>query len=56
MKPNTDVAPLPPTCNLLRSNTDVTSLLSGTAIKAVVADVTEYVICNHDRTENHGLV
>lgn len=28
---------------LLRSNTDVTSLLSGTAIKAVVAYVTEYV-------------
>ena len=28
---------------LLRCNTDVTSLLSGTAVKAVVAYVTEYV-------------
>jgi len=28
---------------LLRSNSDVTSLLSGTAIKAVVAYVTDYV-------------
>ena len=28
---------------LLRCNTDVTSLLSGTAIKAIVAYVTEYV-------------
>jgi hypothetical protein len=28
---------------LLRSNSDVTSLLSGTAIKAVVAYVTDYI-------------
>lgn len=42
LKPNVNTL-FPPVTYLLRCNTDVTSLLSGTAIKAIVAYISDYV-------------